>query len=132
MPSEIYAKYAFAEKLKISNRKLPKVHLVLKNRITQYMGAASAYHTVLTAIDNDISTLIQQHGNIFTFNNIEKGVIEIRDFQTTGVVAYARGCPFYKLTSGRLDLLGKRVQVKEDYRINCVDDIKKIISKLQK
>src|SRR3546814_19512853 len=38
LPSEIYAAYAFATKLKDAGRDLPKVHLIVKNRITQYMG----------------------------------------------------------------------------------------------
>ncbi|MDO8592819.1 MAG: ParA family protein [bacterium] len=130
LPSEIYAKYAFAEKLKEAQRTLPKVHLIIKNRLTQYMGPASAYHTVLTAIDGDIESLLTTQGAIFTFNGLKDGVVDIRDFQTTGVVAFARGCPFYKLSSGRLDLLGQRVQVKEAYRINCVKDITKLVTKL--
>ena len=31
--------------------RLPKVHLIVKNRLTQYMGPASAYATVLAQID---------------------------------------------------------------------------------
>ena len=40
----------------------------------------------------------------------------LRDFQTTGVVAFARGCPFYRLASGRLDVMGQRIQVNEPQR----------------
>lgn len=130
LPSEIYAKYAFAEKLKEAGRGLPLVHLVIKNRITQYMGSASAYSTVLKAIDADISNLLKTQPSIFTFSKISNGTIDIRDFQTTGVVAFARGCPFYLLKSGRLDLLGQRVQVKEDYRQNCVKEIEDLIKRL--
>lgn len=61
LPSEIYAQFAFAEKIKLAGRELPKVHLILKNRITQYMGSASAYSTVLNAIEKDISSLIETH-----------------------------------------------------------------------
>ena len=32
LPSEIYTKYAFAQKLKDEGRQLPKVHMILKNR----------------------------------------------------------------------------------------------------
>lgn len=127
LPSEIYAKYAFAERLKEANRSLPKVHLILKNRITQYMGPASAYSTVLAAIDNDLRGLLGAHPTIFSFKELKGGTKEIRDFQTTGVVAFARGCPFYELSSGRLELLGQRVQVKEEYRVNCVKNIEEVV-----
>ncbi|GHU65299.1 ATPase [Clostridia bacterium] len=129
LPSEIYTQYAFAEKLKAASRPLPKVHMILKNRITQYMGPASAYATVLNSIDSDVESLLINNPDIFTFKDIKNGVINIRDFQTTGVVSHARGCPFYFLSSGRLDLLGQRVQVKEEYRLNCIENIQEVVSK---
>lgn len=132
LPSEIYSKYAFAEKLKEVNAPLPKIYMVLKNRLTQYMGAASAYAVVLSAIDKDILSLMETHSSIFSFLSLKEGIIDIRDFQTTGVVSVARGCPFHILKAGRLDLMGKRVAVKEDYGQNCIDDIQKVVVKMNK
>lgn len=130
LPSEIYSKYAFAEKLKAANRALPRVHLIIKNRLTQYMGPASAYATVLHAIDRDVEQLLTTNPTIFTFSSLEDGIVDVRDFQTTGVVSCARGCPFYELKSGRLDVLSQRVQIKEENRINCIESIKNITKKL--
>ena len=128
LPSEIYTRYAFAEKMTEAGKKLPKVHVILKNRLTQYMGSASAYATVLTAIDRDVESLLKDHPEIFSFSSVGEGVVNIRDFQTTGVVSSARGCPFYSLRAGRLDILGRRVQVKEDYRQNCVNNIAEVVN----
>lgn len=130
LPSEIYTRFAFAEKMKDAGRELPKVHMILKNRLTQYMGPASAYATVLTAIDRDVKVLLEDHPDIFSFTSVDDGMINVRDFQTTGVVSSARGCPFYSLKSGRLDILGQRVQVREDYRQLCIQNIDEIVSKL--
>lgn len=130
LPSDIYSKYAFATKLKLANRSLPQVHIVAKNRITQYMGSASAYAAVLRSIEEDVSSLIHSNPNMFTFNQISQGIVEIRDFQTTGVVAFARGCPFYAQPCGKLKIGTQRVQVKDDYRQNCIDSIDSIVSKL--
>lgn len=130
LPSDIYAEYAFATKLNEAGRPLPKVHLIAKNRITQYMGSASAYAAVLRSIDKDIKALLASNPDIFDFDKSKDGVVDIRDFQTTGVVAFARGCPFYDLPSGRLNLAGHRVQVKEEYRLNCVDSVEQIVAKL--
>lgn len=130
LPSEIYSKYAFAEKLKEAHRKLPQVHMLLKNRLTQYMGPASAFATVLGEIEKDIKNLLSQYPELFTFSRLDDGIFNVKDFGTTGVVSAARGCPFYKLPSGRLDLLGKRVQIKEEYKQDCIKDIKEIISKI--
>lgn len=130
LPSPIYAQYAFAAKLKEAGRELPKVHLVLKNRITQYMGSASAYSTVLNAIDNDISNLLKAQPELFSFHTLDEGIVNIRDFQTAGVVAHARGCPLYTLSAGKLDVLGQRVQVNDERRLLCVGDIAKVAQKI--
>jgi cellulose biosynthesis protein BcsQ len=126
LPSEIYASYAFATKLKEAGRHLPKVHLIVRNRITQYMGSASAYAAVLNAIHNDIVSLLKTNGDIFSFGDITKGFAEIRDFNTVGVVAFAKGLPFSKLNAGKQTVNGHRVQVKQDY----LEDTKNALGKL--
>ncbi|MHC5822076.1 MAG: ParA family protein [Nostoc sp.] len=130
LPSEVYSKYAFANKLEQSNRSLPQVHIVAKNRITQYMGPASAYAAVLRSIEQDVASLINSNHEIFTFPEVEQGIVSIRDFQTTGVVAFARGCPFYRLPSGKLDIGGRRVQVQEKYKNDCIKAIDALVNML--
>jgi len=130
LPSEIYAAYAFATKLKEAKRPLPKVHLIAKNRITQYMGPASAYAAVLQAIQDDVDGLLKTHPDLFNFKTIKKGFVEIRDFQTTGVVAFAKGLPFSKLPSGKQTINGHRVQVNEEYRQNSIGSIDDLVSRL--
>ncbi len=130
LPSPIYATYAFNIKLTNAGRVLPKVHLIAKNRITQYMGPASAYAAVLTAIDHDITALLATNPNLFTFNNIANGTVEVRDFQTTGVVAFAKGLPFSHLRSGKQTINGHRVQVKEDYRRQVIDSVNALVAML--
>jgi cellulose biosynthesis protein BcsQ len=130
LPSEIYSTYAFATKLKSAGRELPKVHMVANNRLTQYMGPASAYAAVLRSIRNDVASLLKANPEMFTFDDVNAGFVNIRDFQTTGVVAFARGCPFYELSPGRLDVMGQRVQVKEEYRLNCISAMEGLVEKL--
>jgi hypothetical protein len=130
LPSPIYTTYAFNTKLAAANRPLPKVHLIAKNRITQYMGPASAYAAVLSEIEAEIAYLMVQSPNLFTFGKIGAGTCEIRDFQTTGVVAFAKGLPFSQLSAGKQDIGGHRVQVREDYRRDCIVHITELASKL--
>jgi len=130
LPSEIYASYAFATKLKEASRSLPKVHLIAKNRITQYMGSASAYAAVLAAIQDDIQNLLKTNPDIFTFKKIDDGFVEIRDFQTTGVVAFAKGVPFSKLQVGKQTINGHRVQVKGDYLRNSIESLEQLVKRL--
>lgn len=130
LPSEIYTAYAFATKLEAAGHPLPKVHLIAKNRITQYMGEASAYAAVLDSIEGDIGSLLKSHPQLFTFGVVKAGVVSIRDFQTTGVVAFARGCPFYDMPTGRLNIGGLRVRVDPGYKQHCIDAVDKIVAKL--
>ncbi|WNG13249.1 ParA family protein [Cystobacter fuscus] len=130
LPSEIYSAYAFATKLKDAKRSLPKVHLIAKNRLTQYMGAASAYAAVLDAIEKDVEKLLKSNPEIFTFSEIDAGFVEIRDFQTTGVVAFAKGLPFSKLPIGKQSINGHRVQVKDEYLTNAKVSMEDLVSHL--
>lgn len=57
------------------------------------MGPASAYASVLTSIDTSIATILSEQADIFTFDKIEDGIVNIRDFQTTGVVALQKPLP---------------------------------------
>lgn len=129
LPSDIYKTHAFGERLKSNDRELPKVHVVIKNRITQYMGPASAYGIVLSSITKRIDELFKRHPEYFTE---EFGDISINDFNTTGVVAFARGLPFFKMEEkGKsYDVLGKRVQVPLSQRNARVKDIEGLASLL--
>ena len=130
LPSEIYASYAFATKLKKANHKLPRVHIIAKNRLTQYMGPASAYSAVLHSIKLDIESLLKTNPEIFSFTDADEGFTEIRDFQTTGVIAFAKGLPFSKVVVGKQSIGRHRVQVKEEYLNNSKESIEKLVVKL--
>lgn len=130
LPSAIYAAYAFGTKLTNEGRQLPKVHLIVKNRLTQYMGAASAYSAVLTAIDTDIALLLKTNPDIFNFTDPKVGFVEVRDFQTTGVVAFAKGLPFSQLSTGRQSVNGQRVDIKGEYLDNARRAMRGLVAKL--
>ncbi|ANW49675.1 MULTISPECIES: ParA family protein [Burkholderia] len=130
LPSAIYAAYAFGTKLTNEGRQLPKVHLIAKNRLTQYMGAASAYSAVLAAIDGDVGQLLRTNPDIFDFADPGAGFVEVRDFQTTGVVAFAKGLPFSQLATGRQSVNGQRVDVKADYLKNARNAMAGLVAKL--
>lgn len=130
LPSDIYLAYAFATKLRNAERTLPKVHLIVKNRLPQYIGPWSAYASVLRSIDRDVEQLLSTNPEIFDFTTTAAGMVNIRDFQTTGVVAFARGCPFYELRSGRLEVEGQRIQVNEPYRLACVAAVADLVKRL--
>lgn len=130
LPSEVYSKFTFATKLKAAGRELPKMSLILKNRLTQYMGSASAYAAVLSGIDSDLAALIKSYPDFFSFKTPSDGIVDVRDFGTTGVVAFARGCPFSVMQTGKLTISGHRVQVKPEYQADAVRVIDAIVRKI--
>lgn len=130
LPSPIYAAYSFASRLLSVGHTPPSIHLVVKNRLTQYMGPASAYYLVLTSIDSLLQALITAKPGIFTFNLLPQGIVEIRDFQTTGVVAFAKGLPFTRMHAGDHRIAGRRVYVRPDYLNNCTNAIHALVGML--
>lgn len=130
MPSPIYNQYSFSSSINAAGRNLPLVHLIVKNRLTQYMGPASAYYSVLTAINNDLKSILSSNPDIFTFKSLEEGIVEIRDFQTTGVVAFAEGKPFSKLEVGVHNILNKNTQISRENLNKCNDAIDDLVNLL--
>lgn len=130
LPSEIYAQHMFATRMQEGNLPLPKVHLIVKNRLTQYMGPASGYAAVLRTIDSDLKHLMEQMPQAMTFSVLNQAVVEIRDFQTTGVVAFARGTPFFRLRTGKLSVGERRVAIDAAQRAQCIDAVKAVSDRL--
>jgi hypothetical protein len=77
-----------------------------------------------------IANLMASHPQYFTFQTMADGFVEIRDFQTTGVVAFAKGEPFSHMSVGRQTVNGQRVQVREDYLQNARTSLASLVAKL--
>ena len=93
------------------------------------MGPASAYYSVLTSIDKIIESVLDRNPEVFSFSNVGDGIVDIRDFQTTGVVAFAKGLPFTKLRPGSYQMPGRETgtQVSSEYLQNCITAMKKLV-----
>jgi cellulose biosynthesis protein BcsQ len=111
LPSEIYAQHNFQSRMNEAKKPIPSVHMVAKNRLTQYINTAKSYAAVLSGIDDDLASILADSPESFTFDKAEDGLFEIRDFQTAGVVAFARGTPFATMSAGTLSVAGQRVKV---------------------
>jgi len=102
--------------------------MVAKNRLTQYVRTAKGYAAVLDGIQSDLTAVHKTNPGYFTFKKTDDGMFEIRDFQTAGVVAFARGTPFSTMNAGTLSVATQRVQVNRDQ----LGDNRDIIDKLAK
>jgi hypothetical protein len=75
--------------------------VIAKNRLTQYVVAASAYTAVLRSIDLVVKTLMVAHPEMFSANKTHDVMVEIRDFQTA-----LHGSPAsVRITSPRCSIL---------------------------
>ncbi len=128
--SSTYTPFSFPTKLKSAGRALPKVHLIVKNRLTQYMGPASAFVSVLKTIDNDIIATLASDPSAFTFSSLSTGTTNVKDFGTTGVVAFAEGAPFSRLNIGIHTIMGREIQIRRDYLKDCQDAIDGLINNI--
>ena len=126
LPSDIYAQHNFHSRMIGAEMPIPQIHLVTKNRLTQYIKTAKSYAAVLSGIDQDLISILKDSGQHFTFTNANEGLFEIKDFQTSGVVAFARGTPFVSMESGTLSVAGQRVRVNAEQ----LDQNQKVIAKL--
>lgn len=109
-------------------RTLPQIHLIIKNRITQYMGTA-AYRGVLASIDHEINILKKANSRYFTSNDV---IMEVRDFQTSGVAAFAEAKSFSQLKDARRvrSIGGEKVQLDINQIQNNQRSISAVVARL--
>jgi hypothetical protein len=66
-----------------------------------------------------IADIRKQKPGLFTFSKNADGFVDVRDFGTTGVVAFAEGKPFTKLKTGVHDIGGRETQISAEYLTHC-------------
>jgi cellulose biosynthesis protein BcsQ len=130
VPSPIYIQHAFATRLQAASRPLPKVRAIVKNRLTPYMAPPSTYADVLTSIETQVTALHSNQPSLFAPAKASDLFLGVGDFDTIGVVAFAKGCPFSKLQAGRVALVGRRVRVNDNLRQSCLGAIDDLVARL--
>ena len=118
----------FYSEMQKFNMNLPKIHLVVRNHLTQYMGTAKAYDAVLKSLETLAYSTKSHYPQHFTANpNL---VIDIRDFNTVGQVAFAEATAFCKIKAG-LHVIGtNNIQVNSQNIEDCKGAIRSIVTLL--
>lgn len=129
IPSPLYASYSFFNEMQQAGLSLPQIHIIAKNRITQYMGTAAAYKGVLGSIDNEINRMMITQSKYFTSKDV---IMEVRDFQTSGVAAFAEAKSFSQLEKDKRirNIGGENVQLDVNQIQNNKQSIMAIVSRL--
>lgn len=105
-PHTFFGNYTFAAKIASRKMQLPKVHLAIGNRFTQFKGAAAAYAAFSEATADQLYSEYSSDAARFSPRKkqpttkkqfIAQYVCELRDFNTAGVVAAHLGTPLSKM-----------------------------------
>lgn len=135
----VYGKYTFASKAKAHNLQLPKITYLLGNRFTQKKGAAHAFKALSNeALNKMYEEFIKNPDkfetpafSISNINNFERNYsIELRDFNSAGVVAANQGLPLSKMDKHTYEVYGEIIQVAKDQRELCKETIENLVNKL--
>lgn len=135
----VYGKYTFAEKAKDHGLSLPKISYLLGNRFTQKIGAANAFKALsdeaigrmFTEYEDDPNKFEDRGVTIRTKDDFESAYsVELRDFNSAGVVAANQGIPLSKMTKHTYEVYGMKIQVSKEQRELCKKAIDDLVAKL--
>lgn len=135
----VYGKYTFATKAKSHNLELPKISFLLGNRFTQKKGAAHAFKALSNEAIQKMYAEFTNYPDKFEASRDEiKNVsdfeaaysIELRDFNSAGVVAANQGLPLSKMDQHTYEVYGEKIQVAKEQRDKCKETIESLVSKL--
>lgn len=137
----VYGKYTFSSKVDALGIQRPKIALLLGNRFTQQRGAAHAFKALSNQAIAKMYEEYQKNPDRFIENT--SGVVidtqekfesvysvELRDFNSAGVVAANQGIPLSKMDRYIYHVYGEKIQVSKDQRNLCKSTIENLVKKI--
>jgi len=135
-PHPIYGSWTFAAQAQKYKLDVPKIHVIVGNRLTQYEGAATAFAALSDATADTLYTAYQKHKMYFTrkqnkvndikeFRNLYS--VALRDFNTAGVVSAHLGKPLSQMKQEYYSVHGTRVKVNAERVKECAEALDKLI-----
>lgn len=127
-PHPIYGAWTYAAKAQTFGISVPAIHVVVGNRLTQFLGAAAAFSSLSDATADTLFAAYENHPSFFTartkrsknlvsFRNDYS--VALRDFNTAGVVAAHLGRPLSTMAQGYYPVHGTDVKVNSSQVIEC-------------
>lgn len=105
-PHPVYGNWTFASQAQNHGIAIPQIHVVVGNRLTQHVGAATAFEALSDATADTLFAQFSRHPQYFTPRQIpvtnmagfrDQYSVSLRDFNTAGVVAAHLGRPLSQL-----------------------------------
>ncbi|MFA0306603.1 ParA family protein [Vibrio splendidus] len=135
----VYGNYTFSSKVNALGMDRPKIALLLGNRFTQQKGAAHAFKALsneavqkmFTEYGKNPDRFVPNSQTISTQENFENEFsVELRDFNSAGVVAANQGIPLSKMDKNVYYVYGERIQVAKEQRELCKKVIQDLVARL--
>lgn len=137
--NSVYDSYTYRSRAQQASMKIPQYHLFIGNRFTQYKGSAKAFSALSDAVSTELYAIYKQSPDCFAKRRkkartqaefLKEYSRDVRDFNTTGVVAAHRGELISQLKDGEYDVHGESVSVRRNNIVDCtnaIDDIVKLL-----
>ncbi|MCL6600344.1 MAG: ParA family protein [Alicyclobacillus macrosporangiidus] len=139
IPHPVYQNYTFSALARQAGLQLPRVHLFVGNRFTQFQGTAKAFAGLSSVIQENAWNQFQTYPDRFTPRSSSIATfddfvgtyhVDLRDFNSAGVVAANQGIPLTVLLPGRYNLYGETAQVNPDQIEKCRAAIEEVVDRL--
>lgn len=138
-PHPIYGTWTYAEMAKTQDVSIPKIHILIGNRLTQFEGPATAFGALSDATATALYGIYEKNPNYFVESPnrikdkesfIRNYSIPLRDFNTAGVVCAHLGRLLSSMKQGYYPVYDFQVKVNADKIEECIKAVDSIIKKL--
>ena len=135
----VYGKYTFSSKVDGFEIERPKIALLLGNRFTQQKGAAHAFKALSNEATKKMYEEYCKNPERFIAAEVvptsqsefeEVYSVELRDFNSAGVVAANQGIPMSRMDKNKYEVYGEQIQVAKEQRDLCKKTIEDLVNKL--
>ncbi|MBP3974499.1 ParA family protein [Pseudoxanthomonas spadix] len=138
-PHPIYGSWTFAAQAHNHGLSVPKIHVIVGNRLTQNMGPATAFEALSDASAATLFNAYRAHPTYFTGRAAAAQTVDefkrtysvpLRDFNTAGIVAAHKGVPLSRLEGGHHQVHGSRVQINNVRVDECLVAVDALVATL--
>lgn len=135
-PHPIYGSWTYAAMAKEQKVEIPKIHLLIGNRLTQFEGPARAYGAISEATSSNLYDIYLSHPEYFIGREskpltksefIKSYSYPLRDFNTAGVVCAHMGNKLSAMKQGYYSVYNAPVKVNNNKILECIEAIDNII-----
>ena len=139
-PHPVYGAWTFAERAKANGLPIPKIHLIVGNRLTSYDGVAGAFEALSSATADTLFEAYRSNPERFSTREPTPTSTEefrslfsvpLRDFNTAGVMSAHLGMRMDQMKQDIYQAHGANIHVKANQLREAGKAINKVIGALQ-